>query len=221
MSRDYVAISIKHTAYKWSYGKPCVLWGWKRTSDTDERCFSGYTEYLEKAEIYSLNDFSEHGYPEESIPTFAASITPKMIKTYEKFDTVLVPVKEYFEYCKFFDIPMSPNKTNSEIIAENPVNMVDLSYVANDFGFDTVEGVIFALKQYQTIICELSHGNLSKLTYKADDLLKKFRECGERTCQLLPVGNKSGDVYCTECHHVFKKDESYFDYCTYCGARFT
>lgn len=43
MNRKYIAISIKHTEYRWKYGKPCTLWGCCRTADDEKRCFSGYT----------------------------------------------------------------------------------------------------------------------------------------------------------------------------------
>lgn len=31
--RKYVAVSIKHAERGWKFGKPCVLWGYKHTSD--------------------------------------------------------------------------------------------------------------------------------------------------------------------------------------------
>ncbi len=36
--RKYLAISIKHTEHGWKFGKPCVLWGYKRTADDEKRC---------------------------------------------------------------------------------------------------------------------------------------------------------------------------------------
>lgn len=41
-----------------------------------------------------------------------------------------------------------------------------LKKVADDFGL-TVEGVRYALSQYQKVICELTNNKMSKLTYDA------------------------------------------------------
>ena len=49
--RNLVAVSIKHTEYKWKFGDPLCLWGYKRTNDEEERCFAGYTLYPNVAEI--------------------------------------------------------------------------------------------------------------------------------------------------------------------------
>lgn len=224
LERKYVAVSIKHTAYKWEYGNPCTLWGWKRTDDDENRCFSGYTEYLEKAEIYAIDDFIEHGYPKESIPNFEASLTPNLIKNYEQYDTVLILAEEYYKYCDFFNIPMSPDKDNAIVKLEHAAKENDLNKIIVDFGFDDKDGLVFALEQYQILVCELSHGNLSKLTYYADDLIKVFREYEERKCVLLPVDTTTRDsFYCSECHHVFNKNEFryIYNFCPCCGARFT
>lgn len=37
--RNLVAVSIKHTEYRWKFGKPCILWG-HRTKDDE----SGHLE---------------------------------------------------------------------------------------------------------------------------------------------------------------------------------
>lgn len=47
--RKYIAISLKH-----SDGYPFVLWGYHRTEDDEERCFAGYTEDVNKAELYTI-----------------------------------------------------------------------------------------------------------------------------------------------------------------------
>ena len=36
MERNLVAVSIKHTEYRWKFGKPCILWG-HRTKDDEKR----------------------------------------------------------------------------------------------------------------------------------------------------------------------------------------
>ena len=60
--RKYVAVSVKHTEHGWKFGMPMVLWGRKRTADNEKRCFSGYTTYLNNAELYALGDFEKEGY---------------------------------------------------------------------------------------------------------------------------------------------------------------
>ena len=32
-NRKYVAVSIKHTEYRWKFGMPCCLWGFHQTAD--------------------------------------------------------------------------------------------------------------------------------------------------------------------------------------------
>ena len=51
--RNLLAVSIKHTEYRWKFGNPCVLWG-TRTSDGEKRSFGGYTQNPNKAELYTL-----------------------------------------------------------------------------------------------------------------------------------------------------------------------
>jgi len=46
-----------------------------------------------------------------------------------------------------------------------------LEKVASDYGL-TVDGVRFALDQYQRVICEITHSRMSKLSYYADDILR-------------------------------------------------
>ena len=53
--RKYIAVSIKHSEYS---GYP-VLLGRHRSKDNEKRCFSGYTDSIEKAELYSLDDFRQ------------------------------------------------------------------------------------------------------------------------------------------------------------------
>ena len=106
--RLYVAISIKHTKDGWRYGNPCVLWGYRRTQDQEKRCFAGYTYYLKQAEIYSPNDFAEHGYSSENIKPEPVLITNDFCKKYKEYDTVLVDEREYKEYCKINLLALEP-----------------------------------------------------------------------------------------------------------------
>ena len=48
----------------------------------------------------------------------------------------------------------------------------------------TPDGVDFALEQYQKIICEITHGMLSKLSYCAKDVLRVAQERWCDTCDL-------------------------------------
>jgi hypothetical protein len=59
--RKYLAVSIKHSEYKWKFGKPLILWG-HRTKDEEKRSFGGYTQFPNNAEVYSLQDWRESGY---------------------------------------------------------------------------------------------------------------------------------------------------------------
>lgn len=54
--RKYFAVSLKHL-YPWKFGDRLCLWGYKRTKDNEERCFGGYTECVENAELYSIEEF--------------------------------------------------------------------------------------------------------------------------------------------------------------------
>lgn len=57
--RKFLAVSVKHSEYKWKFGMPLILWGWKRTEDHELRCFSNYTQFLQKAELYSIEEFKK------------------------------------------------------------------------------------------------------------------------------------------------------------------
>jgi hypothetical protein len=48
--RNLVAVSVKHTMYRWKFGMPVVLWG-HRTEDNERRSFGGYTPYPNNAEV--------------------------------------------------------------------------------------------------------------------------------------------------------------------------
>lgn len=105
--RKYLAVSIKHTEYKWKFGMPCVLWG-HRTREDEPRSFGGYTQYPEEAELYSLEEFREkYGGCEWILSAcrwMKLDSPVKMeigfCKKYKKYDTVLVEYGDYLIYCK-------------------------------------------------------------------------------------------------------------------------
>lgn len=109
-ARKYVAVSIKHTAYRWKFGMPCVLWGYHQTEDGEPRCFSDYTEYLSKAERYALGDFRQHGYGDFILDSEAVPLSIDFCKKWKKYDTVLVDADQYYHYCMMAGIPLSPLK---------------------------------------------------------------------------------------------------------------
>lgn len=95
--RKYVAISIKHTEYKWKFGSPCVLWGYKRTKDNEKRCFAGYTEDVKEAELYSVEEFIKQ-YGTDICNPEPVKMCVDLCKRYRKFDTVLILESEYKQY---------------------------------------------------------------------------------------------------------------------------
>lgn len=70
-----------------------------------------------------------------------------------------------------------------DILALLKAQETNLEKVADDYGL-TIDGVAFALEQYQTIICEITHGMMSKLTYRAHDVLQTAQERWCDICEL-------------------------------------
>jgi len=106
--RKYVAISIKHTAYRWKFGKPCTLWGWHRTKDEEKRCFSDYTMYLSKAEVYSIQEMiDKYGSIINAEPV---QMSADLCKRWKKYDTVLVLESDYRRYCEQNYLATEPPK---------------------------------------------------------------------------------------------------------------
>lgn len=103
--RKYYAVSIKHSINGWKYGKPLVLWGWKRSNDGEERCYAGYTLYPDKAELYALGDFTAHGYNNwggiDIKDDEPVELDLRFCKKYKKYDTVLVDAERYQDYYKY------------------------------------------------------------------------------------------------------------------------
>ena len=106
-TRNLVAVSIKHSIHNWKFGKPCILWG-NRTKNEEKRCFSGYTQFLNIAEVYSLKEWQESGYGKGDICKVDEPVLMEInfCKKYKKYDTVLVPYKEYKRYCKAAHLPL-------------------------------------------------------------------------------------------------------------------
>ena len=75
------------------------------------------------------------------------------------------------------------NRLKNDALALLKAQETSLEKVADDYGL-TVDGVAFALEQYQTIICEITHGMMSKLTYRACDVLQVAQERWCDTCEL-------------------------------------
>lgn len=58
-----------------------------------------------------------------------------------------------------------------------------LKEIAENHGL-TPEGVDYALTQYQIVMCEITHGMMSKLSYDAKDIIKVAQERWCDTCDL-------------------------------------
>lgn len=109
--RNLVAISIKHTMYHWKFGMPCWLWGC-RTKDEDKRSFSGYTQYPNEAEVYSLDEWQKSGYGVGDVCKVDEPVQMCIgfCKKYKKYDTVLVPIDQYIQYCECACLPLEKPK---------------------------------------------------------------------------------------------------------------
>lgn len=110
-TRNLVAISIKHTEYKWKFGMPCWLWG-HRTKDEEKRSYGGYTQFIHNAEIYSLKEWQESGYGKGDICKVdePVSMENNFCKKYKDYDTVLVPYEQYKAYCVMAGLPLDRPK---------------------------------------------------------------------------------------------------------------
>ncbi|MBR2800330.1 MAG: hypothetical protein IKE04_05585 [Oscillospiraceae bacterium] len=108
-----------------------------------------------------------------------------------------------------------------------------LKEIAENHGL-TPEGVDYALTQYQIVICEITHGMMSKLSYDAKDIIRVAQERWCDTCDLReqePVRPKKGvwlhptslDCCCSVCgrqpEHEPGESVPLYPYCPYCGAK--
>lgn len=66
-----------------------------------------------------------------------------------------------------------------------------LEQLAEAYGL-TVDGVQFALEQYQTVICEITHSRMSKLSYFADDILRLANDLQCEGCELKEPRDDEG-----------------------------
>ncbi len=109
--RNLVAVSIKHTEWRWKFGMPCWLWG-HRTKDEEERSWGGYTQYPNHAEVYSLEEWQKSGYGAGDICKVDEPVHMEIgfCKKWKKYDTVLVPLDEYIKYCEFACLPLDRPK---------------------------------------------------------------------------------------------------------------
>ena len=110
--RNLVAVSIKHTIHGWKFGMPCWLWG-SRTNDEEKRSFSGYTEYPNNAEVYSLKEWQESGYGAGGVCKVDEPVQMCIgfCKKYRQYDTVLVPLDQYLIYCNAACLPLDRPKS--------------------------------------------------------------------------------------------------------------
>ena len=107
-----------------------------------------------------------------------------------------------------------------------------LKEIAENHGL-TPEGVEYALTQYQIVICEITHGMLSKLSYDAKDIIRTAQERWCNTCNLKaqePVKPVLDiDTWkCGNCRHTLEHQEllgdnvlfhEQYNYCPQCGRK--
>lgn len=109
--RNLVAVSVKHTEFRWKFGMPMWLWG-HRTKDDEKRSFGGYTQYPNNAEVYSLEDWAKSGYNNCDWMKLdePVSLCINFCKKYKQYDTVLVSLEQYIGYCKCAGLPLDRPK---------------------------------------------------------------------------------------------------------------
>ena len=92
--RKYIAISLKH-----SDGYPFVLWVYHRTKDNEKRCYAGYTDDINEAGLYSIEEFEEEYGNELGIYNYSPITVYELLtdfkKLKKKYDTVFVSEAEY------------------------------------------------------------------------------------------------------------------------------
>lgn len=97
-----------------------------------------------------------------------------------------------------------------------------LEEVAENHGL-TPEGVDYALKQYQIVICEITRGMMSKLSYDAMDIIRMAQK---RWCELkeqesvapirIQPGTSNPWLKCGACLEDIK---GLYNYCPWCGRK--
>ena len=89
-----------------------------------------------------------------------------------------------------------------------------LEEVAERWGL-TPSGVDFALEQYQKVICEITHGMMSKLNYYAKDILQMAQERWCNTCELKKVQEPVKPINVGTYHKMYSKVR--YGNCPICG----
>ena len=103
-----------------------------------------------------------------------------------------------------------------------------LEEIAEKHGL-TPEGIDYALTQYQIVICEITHGMLSKLSYDAKDIIRVARERWHNACERKPIllenqhkpygiSTNANSPWISRCPRCGKKIEGkQTKFCKYCG----
>lgn len=94
LERKYITVSMKHSS-KDSF----LYWGYKRTQDNEDRCYSGYTAILDKGELYSKEEFFKKYKPYPVIDEKITSILA-FRKKYKDYDAILVSLNVWKELMK-------------------------------------------------------------------------------------------------------------------------
>lgn len=105
---------------------------------------------------------------------------------------------------------------------------ITLESICEKYGL-TEEGVDYALSQYGTVICEITKGLLSKLTYSAEYIIQTAQERWCDTCDLkdieaepvrhghwIWIGGYGYQHRCSECVMCVPHKSSW---CPHCGAK--
>ena len=103
-----------------------------------------------------------------------------------------------------------------------------LKEIAENHGL-TPQGVDYALTQYQIVMCEITHGMMSKLSYDAKDIIRMAQERWCDTCDLkepveptlsqkeIDFRSEIVDVYqCGSCKYELDYG---WQYCPMCGRK--
>lgn len=89
--------------------------------------------------------------------------------------------------------PMFGGRTSGKKLCNEYVSMCK---ALDDYGIDStnpVESLQFVLAQYQKIICELTHGRLSKLTYYANDVISEVESIYTDEAEKL-IGDETNGI---------------------------
>ena len=114
-TRNLLAISIKHTEYKWRLGMPCVLWGHRTEDNAERRSFGGYTLYPNRAELYSLEEWQSSGYGSCIKTDEPVRMEMNFCRKYHKYDTVLVPYDHYLAYCEVAGLALDKQAEGDDV----------------------------------------------------------------------------------------------------------